>query len=224
MTVSSEQMVENILTVIARASASERDEGLNWYTRAHDIAAVLADSRGARGRGRSRKVRTWSAVLAVLSPQTSWETNIALAAAAARDGRCDGGTFSRNCDKANALIVSDSADPLTVTYTASRQGQPIKAKAVSGDKVTAFYQCIWRPENTHHVVIDRHAVHLALGRVLTDAERNTYLRPTRSRNNYELVSDAYRTAAARLGILPNQAQAIAWVVWRNELLGAAKEV
>jgi len=224
MNVEFEDMVRNVRTVIARASERERAEGLTWYQTAHDLAATLAESRGARGRGRSRSVQTWAAIIAVLSPQTSWETNVALAVETAREGEALGGTFGLNVAKANAILAARAADPLTVRFESEVRGTVRLVKAISGDKVTAFYKLIFDPTNAWDVCIDRHAVHIALGQTLGNDERNNYLRRTTRRDNYRLVSDAYRAAAAAEGILPSQAQAIAWVVWRNELLAARKKV
>lgn len=196
-----EDYAQNIEAVIARATKLQVHEGMTWYQSAH-YAATLCASRGkARGESLARRTRAWAGVLAALSPNVGWERNLSLALRAAHKGFCDGGTYGANCDKANRIINGE--DPEDV---------------LSGPKVTAFFRLIADPTNDTDVCVDRHAAHIAWGEIVPDAERENRLRRQKGAERTKIIN-AYKLVAYRRGILPSQAQAIAWVRHRSELLG-----
>jgi len=133
-------------------------------------------------------------VIAVLSPQLSWTLNQKLAIQACRLGVLSGGCLGRSVAKANAILSGTPA-----------------ANVVSGKKVTSFYDNILHPHGDS-VTIDRHAVDAAYGYVGYAASPNVLSR----KGGYEMVADAYRTAAASVGISAPTLQAIVWVAWRRE--------
>ena len=133
-------------------------------------------------------------VLAALSPQTSWEHNVRLARRAYATRFATGHTHLF-CSRANA-ILRDGCEPLSV---------------LGGNKVRAFYALISDPSDPSTVCVDRHAVAIALGRTLSQRERKVLERA----GAYEHVADAYRAAAATLGVLPSTVQAVTWLAWRK---------
>lgn len=139
-------------------------------------------------------VKRGAGILAALSPQTSWPENKRLALNA-RTGKITGHTGA-NCRK--ALECRQGFEPLDV---------------LGGNKVRAFYSLILEPGNAFDVVVDRHAFDVALGYVTNNLARKVLER----RGGYDYVADAYRNAAAELGILPSVLQATVWLTWRRQV-------
>lgn len=185
-------LVRNVLAVYGRASEAARAEGLSWYAKAHAWAAKLAEEYHL-------SVDTVAAVVAVLSPATDWARNVRDAAALVKCGGryetvtvC---TYGPNKAKAVRLLGGETPD-----------------RVVGGAKVRAFWQLIRDPCDAAAVCIDRHAMAVAYGRTLTDAERASLRAPRR----FRAVQDAYRRAAAAVGLTPSQLQAATWTQWRYE--------
>lgn len=179
-----ERLARHILETWALATDSEREEGLKWYQEARKLAESLDPQDPRRA----------AAVIAVLSPMTHWDRNVALAvdAYAGRPLRC----LSNNAAKARRIVAGE--DPETV---------------VKGSKVRAFWNAISDPTDGSAIVIDRHAVELAFGQVMTDDQRNKILEP---RGGYEGVCHRYQCAAELIGeVTPVDVQAVTWVVWRR---------
>ena len=132
--------------------------------------------------------------IAALSPQCSWTRNLEMA----RDvyaGRTPRYTTGRNAAKA---MRCDAGEHWSTV--------------LGGPKTRAFAEVIEDPTSASAVVIDRHAFDVALGRVTDDATRTRYL----SRAGvYETFAQAYRDAAAELGVTPSEVQAVTWVAWRH---------
>jgi hypothetical protein len=179
----------NVTRMYRAASTDERAEGVSWYATARELAAVLDPSDPVRA----------AAVIAVLSPQTSWARNVNLAKDAYA-GRPIG-TVGRNADKARRLIAGE--DPEDV---------------VSGPKVRAFWRTIADPTDPRTVVVDRHAIDVAAGEVLDDERRGKFLG---RKGGYDAVCDVYRKAARILSkeygitLSPAAVQATTWVHWRR---------
>ena len=140
----------------------------------------------------SRSVKRGAGIIAALSPQTSWPENKRLALQAS-SGRITGHT-RRNCEK--ATDCRRGYDPLEV---------------LGGRKVRAFYALILDPTNAYDVVIDRHAFDVAIGYETDNLARKVLERV----GGYDFIADAYRKAAANLGILPSEVQATTWLTWRR---------
>lgn len=132
-----------------------------------------------------------AAVISALSPACRWETNKRDAAAIieSRSGYRFG-TYGQNVTKARALITDP--DPAS------------KFSAKTGPKTLHFYHNILQPEDPEWVTIDRHAAAVAEGR---DNSGGVALAP----KQYREYAAAYKAAAAVIGILPCQLQAICWV-------------
>lgn len=181
---------DNIIRVFERATADQRLAGMTWYHDAHGAAASLDPDNPRRAAG----------VIAALSPQLSWPRNLELAARAYADGKASG-TLGRSVEQANQILAG--ADPLDV---------------LRGPKVRAFYAVIADPDDPENVVIDRHAVDIAVGKRQSTRQRD-HAYPLGRRGRYARFVDAYRKAAALLGLLPHQVQAVTWVAWRDQYAG-----
>jgi hypothetical protein len=178
---SESDLVANILACYSSATDEERSNGGDWYSYAHLFAAEL-------GRGR---VRMAAGVIAALSPQESWSENVKLAIRAFST-RGPSGQTGANVDKARRILLGD--DPASV---------------LGGPKVRAFYALILDPGNGWEVVVDRHALDIALNGHEVKAKW------LERKGAYDLIGDAYRKAAAQLGLAPHQVQAITWLAHRR---------
>lgn len=130
-----------------------------------------------------------SGVIAALSPQIEWERNKQIA-----QDYCHGRTVpdqtQANLRKAQRIL--DGEDPEIVLC--SKWGYR---------KTLMFYRCIMG--QWENVCIDRHAAYLATG------VPHSNLRGSR----YDRIAQAYRNVAKRNNLWPAQAQAIAWLTWRD---------
>lgn len=134
-------------------------------------------------------------VIAALSPRCPWPRNAELAARAYSEGFASG-TLGRSCQAADAILAG--AAPLSV---------------LKGPKVRSFALLIADPDDPRTVCVDRHAIDAALLTRLKDRTR-----PALSQQNrYDRFVRCYQRAGRLLGILPSQAQAVTWVVWRANL-------
>jgi hypothetical protein len=124
--------------------------------------------------------------------------------------------WERNIEAARRIIDGESLDGLGVRwYDGVRKAERIIAgekplSVLRGNKVRAFYRCIVNPKNKNAVCIDGHAYAIWAGRRI-----GTMDVPNITDKMYESISADYREAADLAGILPNQIQAITWIVWRR---------
>lgn len=184
----------NILKAYNRATESEREQGMYWYSTAHKDAKAIADRHGVM-------VSAVAGVIAALSPGLQWGLNLlqadALAAAFAQDTpRPNVGVYGwKNVNKAWEIL----------------QGRhPLAVLPETGPKTRAFYRCVADPEASYAVTVDRHAKCLAHWR-LTDRDAFSAVRVA----EYAYLAWHYRVIAERLGIMPHQLQAITWVTWKR---------
>lgn len=202
----------NVVMVYDQTTELERARGRAWYANAHRFAKALASTHWHRTGAEQRRIDAAVAITAALAQNTSWERNqeLALETFDSR-GALSGGTFKTVVDKVKRIY--DGERPLDV---------------LTGPKIRAFYQCIAAKGRTDVVCVDRHAAHIAYGRVLSDKERNQALRQNKSRDGYADVASAYVTAATYLNerdsedLSAAELQAITWVAWRNVLLGESR--
>ena len=180
----------NITKIFRQTTADDRIAGLGWYTTAREIAAALDPADPVRA----------AAVLAVLSPRTSWPQNVRLAQDAYAGRKV--GALGANVRKAAAIIAG--GDPEEI---------------VSGAKVRAFWRTIVDPADPRAVVIDRHAFDVAVDAVTDDATRG---RALGRKGAYDDLADLYRRAAKIVSRetgqtwTPAAVQAATWLYWRRE--------
>ena len=173
-------MAARIDACLASATDSERADGALWYGSAKDLAKIVGDGDIAAGAG----------IIAALSPQCSWDENVARALSFA-DGEHVGATED-GLRKARRIAAGE--DPRAV---------------LGGRKVRSFYRNIGG--HAHYVTVDRHAVAIVYGRALSDREIKILERI----GAYTIIAAAYRAAARRHGLAPSTLQAITWLAWRR---------
>lgn len=192
--VSLNKLKSNLYKVYNQASPEERDQGLYWYQTAHDDAMQVAVKYGL-------SADTVAGVIAALSPGLQWGLNIAHAREligahmACKPLPMVGVYGKRNVSKAIAIIDGSKAlDVLPLT----------------GPKTRAFFSNIARPLVSEDVTIDRHAK-CAAYYMLKDRDKFSLVRVA----EYKQLARAYSEVANEAGLLPNQLQAIVWVVWKR---------
>lgn len=166
--------------------------GVDWYKNAHKFAEDLGFAHGLT-------LSQASAVIAVLSPQISWDLNVRAAAKLLETGDV-GGVLGANVNKAKRII----------------DGEP-ESEVMGGKKVRSFYQCILTAGRDEYAVcVDRHAHALAIG------SRDT---PSLTARRYDEAADAFRRATQILNeeepfelrpiLTPSAVQATVWITWRR---------
>lgn len=180
--------VERILRVWARHTDADLESGARWYgADAEALLGALVDA-GAPSREHA------AAVVAHLSPRTTWQRNtlgavllITRGEAAARRAGC----LSRNVENAaHALTVLNPLDTLNGPKTARF------ARNLMGDREA--------------VTVDVWAARVAFGDVIADPER-----ALSSVGAYAATEHAFRLAARRAAVDPTTMQATTWIVARN---------
>lgn len=184
-----QRLARHIVDTWNQATPHEVQDGLRWYREARSLAESLDPSNPRKA----------AAVIAVLSPLTSWTRNVDLAvdAYAGRPLGC----LSSNASKAQRILSGEDPD-----------------QVVKGSKVRAFWRAITDPSDGSAIVIDRHAVEVAFGKVMSDDQREKILSP---KGGYDSVCQRYAVAAGLLSdtlgrqITPVDVQAVTWVTWRR---------
>lgn len=177
-------LVARIVRTFDRATSADVESGARWY----DDAGLLAKDLG---RSSGHGLQHAAAVIAHLSPRTSWSRNVATAIALLAYGpeeARDMGAMSALVDRAMASL--DYADAFESFGPAARKTASF-ARNIAGDREA--------------VTVDVWAARVAgvdetlLGRV----------------GIYDAVADAYREAARRRSVDPATMQATTWIVQRG---------
>jgi len=175
----------NIFLAYYSASQAEKDAGMAWYPQARALAETLRPDNVAMAAG----------VIAAMSQTTMWQDNVKRATAALMDG--DVRHLTHVVTKVHRIMAGEA--PLDV---------------LSGEKVRSFYLNIMgESDSLESVTVDRHAIDIAVGRVLSNAER---AKAIRGKAGYSKVAQMYIDCANSLGTLTGaELQAIVWVWWRR---------
>lgn len=171
-----------------------------WYPRANEICATLAKDFGT-------SVVRVAAVLATLSPGTSWDRNKIETRALLEEwrGQRTPGTFPyttypANVKKARGILQAPDRD----CYM-----DLVKPRKDSGFKIGAFYANISDPRDMGPVTIDRHAIAICIGHAPDAGEQQL------TGYRYRCYAAAYRKVAAELNMVPSEVQAITWAAYRR---------
>lgn len=174
--------VTRIVRRIDSATEEQLQRGAEWYSEAHEFAALLALAGG-------HDITATASAIAHLSPQTMWRPNISFATAACLgETERPAGCMSRNWERALAALASP--DPLA-TFNTSGEGD--------GQKTANFARNILGDEDA--VTVDVWAARI----IGVDEEK------LGNAGAYGACAHAYRLAGKRLGMSPRCAQATAWV-------------
>jgi len=190
------EMTGRILATYNAANEDQMLDGKSWYSTAHHLAVRLDPESPIRAAG----------VIAALSPQMDWERNMFLAERTYAEGLAYG-CLGVSCRKANEIYNGNGSEVDVM-------------RLLNAPKTQAFAATIANPDHEDAVVIDRHAVSIALGRPSDDADVATLGR----KGAYAYYAAAYRAAAEVAGVSPSTMQAVTWVVWRETSIRTAAAV
>lgn len=134
---------------------------------------------------------TAAAVIAVLSPQEEWNVNLELADAALGNDWNEVGTLLDSRAKAYSIVHDRDFS------------------AIRGEKVFPFFLSIFDPAKfQEEVVVDTHAASIWLGLRKGSA-------PGINDTVRAKMTEDYAKAGAKYGLSPQEAQACAWVMWKQ---------
>jgi len=163
------------------STPSERiARGIDWYQREYRWVANLAEDTGYNH-------EQVAAIAAVLSPRTRWDRAKSLTVLAVYGNDITGMALGRSVRKVEMILAG--VDP---------------AQVVSGPKVTSFWHNLCG--DLDWVTIDTHAFTQASGRDYNDGGAHFLDRW----GVYGTYSEAFRTVAREVGLLPAEFQAALW--------------
>lgn len=178
----------NVTRAYRAATEDQRARGIEWYSRARDLAEELDPSDIDRA----------AAVIAVLSPRQSWSRNVDLARQAYS---LTSGVHPSSVVWTAEKRTERRAWILTELPTLGRQREQVARllvdgadpdDMVSGPKVRAFWRTIVDPFDPRTVVVDRHAIDVACGQVLDDHTRGALVG---RKGAYDILASCYIRAA-----------------------------
>tara|TARA_R100000278_G_scaffold33168_1_gene30177 strand:+ start:412 stop:1035 length:624 start_codon:yes stop_codon:yes gene_type:complete len=193
--------VRNIIACRRRAKPQDVAAGIAWYAEAYEECRLIAWQHNL-------PVYAVVGVVAALSPNNRWKTNITNA----RD-LIDAFVNDRDMDSVSVCTYSAmKRKAWDILVTAVRPGE-MKAH-LNGRKIVCFYENIMGEDTC---TIDGHARNIAYNeRVnLTDNKTNIGVK------EYANLQEAYRQAAKRCTVNGRkfkayELQAVTWVTWRKQ--------
>lgn len=214
-----------VMKVFRSSTVAERSNGREWYRRARTLAEDLVTLYGTNFAGvelYKDAVERAAAVIAVLSPRLAWTKNVELAHKVYADMAQIRSLTAGDNEMLREMVTNAVASFPGLKTNGSKAYALLLGTdpedVVSGPKVTAFWRTITNPFDPRAVVVDRHALDVAMGKVLDDRQRGIILG---RKGAYDALSDLYRRAAKQLTKetgaewTPAEVQATTWVVWRR---------
>ena len=193
--------VRNIIACRRRAKPQDVAHGIAWYAEAYEECRQIADEYNLR-------VYTVVGVVAALSPNNRWTTNIKNA----RD-MVDAYVNGHDISSVSVCTYGSMKHKAWNILRFSIQPDEIKAH-LNGRKIVCFYENIMGEDTC---TIDGHARNIAYNeRVnLTDNKTNIGVK------EYANLQEAYRQAAKRCTVNGRkfkayELQAVTWVTWRKQ--------
>lgn len=185
-------MVKNIEHGIITATDEELEAGKDWYPKAQEIAHEVGGGDIRKGAG----------IIAITSPQNSWNENVRMAREIGRTGTTKGFITGETVRRANE--IREGRDPAELLPEKLKTGH--------------FFRNIFDPTDRSSVTIDRHAHDAAINDRWGARERELG-----RIGRYSTFVNAHLGATQRLNAIPGlenltpgQVQAINWVRWRNK--------
>ncbi len=179
---STRRVADRIVDTWMRATPANIEEGARWYAEGEALIDELAAEHDLTR-------EAVAAVVAHLSPRTTWARNVEGARKLLATGEAPG-CLGANIDR--ALSALDSDDPLAT---------------LNGPKTSRFALNLLGDREA--VTVDVWAVRVALG------DREDAEKVLARAGMYLALEHAYRVAAQRIGADPVTVQATTWIVARN---------
>lgn len=177
----------NAHEALHRINPKAVQEGSHWYDRANEHATRIGKLAGgdtAMGAG----------IIASLSPQNSWNKNLADAETLARKGTVGG--LPHQVAKAKRILAGEASSDV-----------------LKGLKETPFNHNILNPNDPNYVTVDRHHHDAGIGREFGKADRGLG-----AQGRVNIFHKATNAAALHLGIeVPSRFQASIWSPWEQNI-------
>ncbi len=185
--------VKNILDVLDKAAPTDIDEGRLAYQRYHKVCRDIANYY-------RYTLPEVISVFAATSPNTDYLKNLRSAVSVIY-GHSKG-------------IPVEKIRVATYGHCRNRAYQYLTGEAdfltkVKGKKILSFYMNILNPMDGYAVTIDGHAFNI--WRNIKAPLKGAGI-PARL---YNEIAEDYREVSRRVGLLPNQVQAITWFTWKR---------
>lgn len=176
--------------IVRMYDISSEEDRHDWYSFAHGYAKGLSSAH--YGITLNQAI----GVIAALSPRMRWDKNKEAAFKLISSGDC----------KAMGVFKKKGLDILALDEPSDEAVLGI----LNGMKIQNFYLAIKYPEDTSNIVVDRHALSVALGYWI-DEKTHGQLTPIK----YQFVAEAYSLAAHQVGISPVLMQSTTWMAFRK---------
>lgn len=171
---------------------TNKTEGLNWYTEGHSFCKEVANTH-------SLSLPVVCGVLSALSPGMNWERNKLETITLIKGARLNKGGFKFTTYGQNVIKATEILEGIRKPHEAFSMK--------TGAKTYNFFYNLLEPSNPDYLTVDRHTY-----RITTDDEY-THIPISK----YRSIADHYKRAADRIGIIPNQLQAVLWVWYREQI-------
>lgn len=180
---------------VERIQPHHWQEGTTWYKQASQFCRALSEETGT-------PFKNVCGVLAALSPQVSWEVNLASCESIVRYAEIDRGYtgYHINVEKALQCLTFE---PLTV---------------LRGAKVIAFYHNIVSPLTDLHVTIDTHMGRIFFDTMQLTAKQQAFLF---SKKGNSVMQAVLQKVAKRKRVKPHVLQAALWTCVREKVQARA---
>ena len=197
---------KNILDRYVGASEEAKEEGSNFYYKAHEIATDLGKLLGHTGYDATK---LGSGLLAVMSPRTDWEKNVEYGYEFVNRGWVQNQTQINN---AKASLLVSGHDPMIVLGRTSYKVKPFYKAILNPDEDNEVTNLVGFRKPVKLAVVDRHAGGVYNGTPLKEFQRY-YLGKWKVTRR---ISHAYFRVARIFNLPVNTIQAVVWWDWREE--------
>ena len=182
------RLKDNILSFYKKATQSEIEEGLNWYSEAKNFC--IATKLEYETKYPSLTVKQIAQITSILSPQIDWQTNKKNVIEFLKYGYL-AKIFATNKQKEKCALILQGFDIL-------------KIKAI---KTFSFAENIYN-HDSESVTIDRHAFKVA-NNEKSGGKININI------SDYRRIALCYNEVAKEIGIKGFELQAICWVAYKR---------
>lgn len=190
------KVVSNIISYYNLATSEEIKEGLTWYTQANIYCKELSNRFGI-------SISQAAGIIAAFSPQSNWSDNKRFALSFLMFPKSIVKNKQQTLKAKSILLLTSEKD---IYNTLSVNNKAWKTKA--------FFLNISNPDVVTNVTIDRHAIAICFQKInKTESLSDNYGKLTL--NQYNFFEKCYVKAALKIDILPQDLQAITWLIYRR---------
>lgn len=186
-----EKLIEKrIMAYYDLASPAALSDGSEWYSNAHNFAVELSEQYDT-------PLLCVCGILSALSPGVQWDSNKKQAENLIKAKYF--GTELSDVAISTYKVQRKKAETM-IQYPEMSLGSIVISLGEESPKTKAFFWNIYQPESAGHVTIDRWVMRV----IGLPNERGR-------RKLYKTVEGIFYKTSGKLGLLPNQLQAIVWL-------------